>query len=137
MTSTSFDSALPSAEPGPALVLVLRADAAIAGAFGLLLAAGSPLLDGRLGIDTALLLALGVVLVGYALVLEFVVARRPTRPLVWDVILLNALWVVASVVAVVTDVLTPTTLGTVFVLLQAAAVALIADLQFLALRRER
>jgi hypothetical protein len=65
------------------------------------------------------------------------VARRPTRALVWEVIAVNALWVVASVVAVLTDLLTPTTLGTVFVLLQAALVALIADLQFLALRRAR
>ena len=37
--------------------------------------------------------------------------------------------------AVLTDALTPTTLGTVFVLAQAAAVALIADLQYLALRK--
>ena len=138
MSSTSLDSTLrPSADARRGLVLALRADAAITGAFGLLLAAASPLLDGWLGIDAVLLLALGVALVGYALVLEFVVARRPTPALVWDVIALNTLWVVASVVAVVTDVLTPTTLGTVFVLLQAAAVALIADLQFLALRRER
>jgi len=126
MTSTSFDSVVPS---------TVRLDAAITGAFGVLIGVASPLLDGRLGIDAALLLALGVVLVGYALVLEFVVARRPTRPLVWEVIAINLVWVVSSVVAVVTDVLTPTTLGTVFVLLQAAAVALIAGLQLLALRR--
>ena len=138
MTSTSLDSTMRHAgDARRGLVLALRADAAITGAFGVLLAAASPLLDGWLGIDTVLLLALGVVLVGYGLVLEFVVARRPTRPLVWDVIALNTLWVVASVVAVVTDVLTPTTLGTVFVLLQAAAVALIAGVQFVALRRER
>lgn len=138
MTSTSLDSTVrPAGDARRGVVLALRADAVITGAFGLLLAAASPLLDGWLGIDAVLLVALGVVLVGYALVLEFVVARRPTRALVWEVIAMNALWVIASVVAVLTDALTPTTLGTVFVLLQAAAVALIAELQFLALRRER
>jgi hypothetical protein len=139
MSSTSLDSTLRQAtdDARSGLVLTLRADAVITGAFGALLVVASPLLDGWLSIDTALLLALGVVLVGYALLLEFVVARRPTRALVWDVIALNALWVVGSVVAVFTDALTLTTLGTVFVLLQAAAVALIADLQYLALRRTR
>jgi hypothetical protein len=136
MTSTSLDSAVrPAGGALRRLVLALRADAAITGAFGVLIGAASPLLDGWFGIDAVLLLALGVVLAGYALVLELVVARRPTRALVWEVIGLNTLWVVASVVAVVTDTLTLTTLGTVFVLAQEAAVALIADLQYLALRR--
>jgi hypothetical protein len=138
MSSTSLDSNLrPATDARSGLVLALRADAVITGAFGVLIGVASPLLDGWLGVDTALLLALGVLLAGYAMLLEFVVARRPTRALVWDVIALNTLWAVGSVVAVVTDALTLTTLGTVFVLGQAAAVALIADLQFLALRRTR
>jgi hypothetical protein len=136
MTSTSLDSNLrPATDADRSVRLAVRFDAAVTGAFGVLIGVASPLLDGWLGIDAALLLALGVVLVGYAMVLEFVVARRPTTALVWEVIALNTLWVVASVVAVVTDVLTLTTLGTVFVLAQAAAVALIADLQYLALRK--
>jgi hypothetical protein len=136
MTSTSLDSTLrPAGDAQRGLVLALRADAAITGAFGVLLGVASPLLDGWLGIDAALLLVLGVGLVGYALVLEFVVARRPTRALVWEVVVLNVMWVAASVVAVLTDALTLTTLGTVFVLAQAAAVAVLADLQYLALRR--
>lgn len=139
MTSTSFDSTILSVNDGRSrlLRLALRLDAVVTGAFGALLVVASPLLDGWLSIATPLLLALGVVLIGYAAVLELVVARRPTRALVWDVIVLNALWVVACVVAVLTDALTLTTLGTAFVLLQAAAVALLADLQYLALRRAR
>jgi hypothetical protein len=133
MTSTSLES--PLARETDGVRLAVRFDAAVTGAFGVLIGVASPLLDGWLSIDAALLVALGVVLVGYAIVLEFVVARRPTRALVWDVIVLNTLWVAGSVVAVLTDVLTLNTLGTVFVLGQAAAVALIADLQYLALRR--
>jgi hypothetical protein len=136
MTSTSLDSTLPrSTDESRGVRLAVRFDAAVTGAFGALLVIASPLLNGWLGIATPLLVALGVILVGYALVLEFVVARRPTPALVWEVIALNTLWVVASVVAVLTDALTLTTLGTVFVLAQAAAVALIADLQYLALRK--
>jgi len=136
MTSTSLDSPMPgSSTASRGVRLAVRFDAAVTGAFGVLIGVASPLLDGWLSVDAALLLALGVVLIGYALVLELVIARRPTRALVWEVIMLNTLWVIASVVAVVTDALTLTTLGTVFVLVQAAAVALIADLQFLALRR--
>jgi hypothetical protein len=138
MTSTSLDSALPrSPDASRRVRLAVRLDAAVTGAFGALVGAASPLLDGWLGLDTALLLALGVLLIGYALALELVVARRPSPALVWAVIALNMAWVVASVVAVVTDALTLTTLGTVFVLAQAAAVALIVDLQYLALRRAR
>ena len=136
MTATSLDSALPRSADG-GVRLAVRLDAAVTGAFGVLIGVASPLLDRWLSVDAALLLALGVVLVGYAMVLEFVVARRPTRALVWEVIVLNLLWVAASVVAVLTDALTLTTLGTVFVLGQAAAVALLADLHYLALRRTR
>jgi hypothetical protein len=138
MTSTSLDSTMQRAgNEGRGVRVAVRLDAVVTGAFGALLVLASPLLDGWLSVDTALLIALGVVLVGYALVLELVVARRPTHGLVWEVIALNLLWAVASVVAVLTDALTLTTLGTAFVLAQAAAVALIAELQFLALRRER
>ncbi len=138
MTSTSLDSTMQRAgNEGRGVRVAVRLDAVVTGAFGALLVLASPLLDGWLSVDTALLIALGVVLVGYALVLELVVARRPTHALVWEVIALNLLWAVASVVAVLTDALTLTTLGTAFVLAQAAAVALIAELQFLALRRER
>ena len=136
MTSTSLDSARrPSTDAARGVRLAVRFDAAVTGAFGVLVGVASPPLDGWLGIDTALLLALGVLLAGYAMVLEFVVARRPTTALVWAVIALNTLWVVASVVAVLTDALTLTTLGPVVVLGQAAAVALLADLQYLALRK--
>jgi len=138
MTSTSLDSTFQlSADENRRrpLRLALRFDAAVTVAFGALLVVASPLLDGWLGIATPLLLVLGVLLVGYAAVLELVVARRPSPALAWEVILLNVLWAAASVVAVLTDALTLTTLGTVFVLGQAAAVALIADLQYLALRR--
>lgn len=47
----------------------------------------------------------------------------------------NALWVLASVVAVLADWLTLTSAGTVVTLAQAAAVAVLAEAQLIGLRR--
>jgi hypothetical protein len=49
----------------------------------------------------------------------------------------NLVWVGASILAVVAGWWSPTTLGTVFVVAQAAAVALFAELQLTGLRRPR
>ncbi|MEJ7567418.1 MAG: hypothetical protein WKF41_04050 [Gaiellaceae bacterium] len=49
----------------------------------------------------------------------------------------NALWGVASVVAVLADWLTLTNAGTVITVAQAAAVALLAEAQSIGLRRSR
>ena len=113
----------------------IRLDAVVTGAAGVVLAAGAPLLDEALGAPTAVLAALGAFFVAYAAAL-FVIARAGA-PDGWvkAVIAGNALWVVASVVAVLAEWLTLTTLGTVFALVQAGAVALIAELQLVALRR--
>jgi hypothetical protein len=65
-------------------------------------------------------------------------ARRhlPT-PASWAVVAGNLLWVAASVVVVAAGWWTPTAAGTAVVLVQAAAVALFAVLQFLGLRASR
>jgi hypothetical protein len=110
-------------------------DALMSGTSGLLLAAGAPWLDGVLGAPTALVVPLGLFLVGYAGSLVLVARRGSPRPAVLFVVVGNALWVVASVVVVIADLLTLTTAGTVLALVQAAAVALLADLQAIGLRR--
>jgi hypothetical protein len=51
----------------------------------------------------------------------------------WVVILGNAGWVVGSVVVLV--VFSPTAIGYVFVVVQAVAVALLAELEYVGLRR--
>ena len=115
----------------------IRLDAVVTGAAGVLLAAGAPVLDGLLGVRPAVLVALGLFLIGYASAL-FVLARAGApAPWVKAVIAANAVWVIASVVAVLADWLTLTALGTAFALVQAAAVALLAELQLIALRRSQ
>jgi hypothetical protein len=119
------------------LVRSIRLDALMSGSSGLLAAAGAPALDGVLGVSTAFLVVLGIFLLGYAGSL-LLLARGGAPALgAKAVIAGNALWVVTSVVTVVADWLTLTTAGTIVALAQAAAVALIAEAQWVGLRRGR
>jgi hypothetical protein len=113
----------------------LLLDAAVSGAFGVLVAAGSPWLDGVLGGPVAFLVPLGVFLVLYAGALWLIARVGAPAPLVRAVIAGNAAWTALSVAAVAFDWLTLTTTGTVLTLAQAAAVALLAELQLAGLRR--
>jgi hypothetical protein len=123
-------------DPSGLLRLALRLDAAASGALGLLTLTAAPALAGLLGMPAALPWPLGLFLVAYAAAL-WVAASRPrvNRPFVWAVIVGNSLWVLASVAVVVVGPFALTGLGVAFGLVQAAAVALFADLQFLGVRR--
>jgi CHASE2 domain-containing sensor protein len=116
----------------------VRLDAAASGAMGVLLAAGGALLDDLLGIPAAVLVPVGGFLVVYAAAL-WVLGSRPrlSRPAVWAVVAGNLCWVAASVVAAAAGWWSPTAAGVAFVLLQAAAVAVFAELQVSGLRRTR
>jgi hypothetical protein len=117
---------------------VLLADAGASGAMGVLMALGAALLTDLLGLPLWLLVGAGVALLPYAALLGWL-ATRPAvlRPMVWAVIVGNLLWAADSVLLLVLGWVEPTTLGTVFVLGQAAAVAALADLQYLGLRHAR
>ena len=118
------------------LRLALTADAAACGVMGVGLAAASAALDGVLGIPTGWLVALGVVLIGIATGLGWL-ARRPVIPAGagWVVVAGNLVWVAASVVTVLAGFWPLTVAGTVVVLVQAAAVLALVDLEFMGLRR--
>ena len=83
-----------------------------------------------------MLRACGAVLIPYA-VLVGLMGRRDTvaRPLVWAVILCNAVWVADSLLLLMSGWVQPTALGTAFVLAQALLVGLFAQLQALGLGR--
>jgi hypothetical protein len=116
----------------PELPQVLRVDAFTCAAMGLLLVAAATPLSGWLGLPEPLLFWAGVVLFPCAL-LMLLAARRPRfGPLVGLIVLGNFAWVAAS--AVVAAVFSPTTLGLVFVLVQAAVVAVLAWLEWRGLR---
>ncbi|MEQ1950683.1 hypothetical protein [Mesorhizobium sp. CN2-181] len=114
----------------------LRVDAVFSGAGALLMAGGASLLSPLLGLPQPLLFWVGIVLIPWT-ILVATMSRRPTisRLLLIDVIGINALWAAASIGLLVTGLVSPTALGYAFVIAQAAAVALFAELQLVGMRR--
>ncbi|MFD3941946.1 hypothetical protein [Streptomyces sp. NPDC058579] len=112
----------------------LALDAMVTGANGLAYLAVSGPLGELFGVDSALLLELGLVLAVYAAGVAWVASRaEPPVLAVKLVVEINVLWTVLSVVALVAW-LEPTTAGVVWTLVQAATVAGFAGLQWSALR---
>ncbi|HEX6039746.1 hypothetical protein [Longimicrobium sp.] len=121
---------------GAAAALLL--DAAASGGMGLLLAGFAGPLAGVLGLPEVLLRYAGAGLLPFAAVLAYLATRREVgRGALWAVIAVNAAWVSESVLLVASGWVSPTSLGTAFVLAQAAAVAVFTWLQFRALPRAR
>ncbi len=120
----------------PFLRFALLLDAAASGAIGLLLAPASKALSPLFGLPAALLAGTGLFCLAYAALLAWLSSRpRQATALIWLVIVGNGVWAVQSVVLLATGWLQPTTLGLSFVIAQAAAVAIFAELQFMALRK--
>jgi hypothetical protein len=111
-------------------------DAAVSGAAGLLMAGGAQLLSPLLGLPVGLLLGAGLALFPFVALLV-VVARRgeASRLVLIDIVAVNALWVVASIGLLVSGAVAPSALGYAFVIVQAATVALLAELQYIGMRR--
>ena len=65
------------------------------------------------------------------------IASRESLPrlAVWAVIVLNGLWVVESLVTLMSSAVAPNALGYVFVIVQAAFVAVLAELEYVGLKR--
>ena len=115
---------------------ILFIDAAGSGAAGLLMVAGSPFLSPLLGLPENLLFWAGLALFPFVAFL-IAVARRgeASRLVLIDIIAINALWVAASFGLLASGAVAPTLLGYAFVVAQALAVALLAGLQLVGLRR--
>ena len=115
----------------------LLADAIASGATGLLLLAGAGLLEGLLGLPTALMREAGLVLVPYVAFVAWVGTREAiSRTAVQAIIAMNLLWVVGSAVVLFAFV-TPNLLGYAFVIAQAVVVGAFAELQIIGLRRQQ
>ncbi|WP_236024912.1 hypothetical protein [Arenibaculum pallidiluteum] len=120
----------------PLLRKALIADAFLSGVAALLLVAGGAVLGPVMALPAGLLAGAGLLLVPYAGALVLA-ARRDVLPraLVLGVVMLNAVWVVASLLLLVAGPVAPNALGIAFVLLQALAVAVFAEMQAIGLRR--
>ena len=122
--------------PSNILRLALIADAVASGATGLLMLVGAGFLAGLLGLPLELLRYAGLALLPFVAFVAFVGTRAEiSRAAVWAIILVNAAWVAGSVALLLSGWVAPTFLGYAFVLAQAAAVAVLAELQWIGLRR--
>ncbi len=120
----------------PLLRRALVADALISAAAGVVMTAGANLLHDLLQLPHSLLMAAGLALFPWAACLLWM-ARKPELPraAVWSVIVLNALWIVDSAWVALGGGYAPNGLGQAFLAAQAVAVAVLAELEFMGMRR--
>ncbi len=117
---------------------ILTFDAATCAAMGLGLTLGAGSLARFLELPAGLLREAGILLLPFAALLVWTAKRDRIRPgLVWAIVGANAAWAIASAALLLGGILTPNALGVAFVAGQAVAVAIIAEVEALALRRAR
>jgi hypothetical protein len=125
-----------SVRPSNILRAALGADAVVSGATGLLMLSAAGSVDGLLGLPAGLMRYAGASLIPFAALVGYLAGRQQVPgAAVWAVIVYNALWALDSVLLLLGGWVAPTALGIAFVIGQAAAVALFAQLQYLGLRR--
>jgi hypothetical protein len=114
----------------------LIADAVTSAAAGLALIAAVQPLATLFGLPSLLLLAAGGVMLAWALHLSILV-RRPfvSRRAALRIIVLNLVWLIASLALLASGWVEPTALGFAFVAVQALAGGVFAELQFVGMRR--
>jgi hypothetical protein len=89
-----------------------------------------------LGLPVGLLRWSGIILIPFAaFVARLRAQERIQRPFVFAVVACNGLWALDSVLLLFTGWIEPTLLGEVFVIGQAIVVAVLAELEFVGLRR--
>lgn len=126
-----------ASDPTLFLRRILAFDAATCLAMGLLCAAGAEILHQWLALPVLVLRVGGIALLACAAFIGWLASRhQPPRALVWLVVAGNVLWALESLISLWSSWLQPNALGTAFVIAQALAVAAIAELEFIALRRQ-
>ena len=116
----------------------LVADAVATVATGALLAAGGSFLAGLTGLSATATLPLGLFLIAFAAFVGWVGMQQQTpRGAALLIVIVNAAWVVGSLIVLLAGTFPLTLLGVAFVIAQAIAVAALAALQWLGLGRAR
>jgi hypothetical protein len=122
--------------PAKFLRTVLLVDAVTCIATGLLMTLGASLLADVTAIPSLLLRFAGLSLFPVAAFIALTGTRDRLAPLAVGIVIVgNALWVAGSVLLLVSGLIAPNVLGYVFVGGQAAAVAVLAELEYVGLRQ--
>jgi len=116
----------------------VQLDGIATGAMALLLSLAATPLSGLLQLPETLLRGAGAVLLAYVAFLVWLLVReRIGTPMARAVITINGLWTLASFLLLATGWITPNPMGTAFVIVQALAVLVFAELQYIGMKRTR
>jgi hypothetical protein len=122
--------------PSTFLRRAIQADAIFSGASALLLTVGAGALAPLLDLPEALLRETGLFLIAYAALVGWLGTRQSMpKVLVTIVIAGNAAWTLASIALLFSGAVTPNILGEAFVVAQAIATGVLAELQYIGLRK--
>ncbi|MGE6243744.1 hypothetical protein [Ectopseudomonas guguanensis] len=125
-------------QPSPMLRNALLIDGLLSGFTGLLLVLAAGWLGAFLELPRLLLLVAGSALLPFAAMLAWLANRAEiSRQAIWAVIAVNALWVIDSLLVLVIGWVSPNLFGHAFVIAQALAVALLAELQWFGLKQSQ
>lgn len=122
----------------PSLFLrrALQADAIFSGASALMLVFGAGLFAPLTNLPETFLRNTGLVLVIYAALVGYLGTRSMmSKAAVWAVIAVNVIWAIDSFILLASGWVSPNLLGQALIVMQAAAVGVFAELQFIGLRR--
>lgn len=115
---------------------VLLVDAVATAITVIAMLAGARTLAPLLGLPAEFLTGVGLLLIPFCAFAGWLATREyAARAAVWLIICANLAWVLASMLLLASDRFNPTFLGQVYVIVQAIAVAVLAELQFLCVRR--
>src|SRR5689334_16242457 len=122
----------------PSLFLrrALQADAIFSGISAVLLTLGAAMLALHMNLPEALLRETGLFLIAYAALVGWLGTRLSVpRALVLFVVAGNAAWTLASIALLFSGAVNPNLLGEIVVVAQAIATGVLAELQYIGLRR--
>jgi hypothetical protein len=123
-------------QPSSFLRRALLADAVFSGVAALALTFGAGAFATLLNLPHALLLESGLFLIAYAAFVGWLGSRHPMmKALVWIVIVGNAAWTLASIALLFSGAVSPNVLGQIFIVAQAIATGVFAELQYVGLRK--
>jgi hypothetical protein len=122
--------------PSSFLRRALLADAIFSGVSALVLTFGAGMFASLLSLPEALLRETGLFLIAYAAFVGWLGTRQAMlKILVLIVIAGNAAWTLASIALLFSGTVSPNLLGEIFVVAQAIATGVFAELQYVGLRR--